>query len=65
MDKAEGAFHATVRRASDNSQLGSISVRLRASATTTALARERLLRKLLERWQDYLDGEFVECLGRL
>ncbi len=63
MDRAEGTFTATVQRG-DRQPLGSLSLQVRASSSSSSLARDRLLAKLVERWREYLDDGFVDCLTR-
>lgn len=64
MDRAEGTLSASVQRA-DRQSLGSISIQIRASSSSASIARDRLLSKLAERWREYLDDGFVDCLTRL
>lgn len=63
MDRAEGTLTVTVRRG-DRQALGSLSVQIRASSSSASIARDRLLGKLAERWREYLDDGFVDCLTR-
>lgn len=63
MDRSEGTLTATVRRG-DRQSLGTLSVQVRASSSSATIARDRLLAKFAERWREYLDDGFVDCLTR-
>lgn len=64
VDRAQGSFNVSVRRGADNLLLGSMTVESRASSPSATIARDRLLQKLVEKWQDYLEDGFVDCLTR-
>jgi hypothetical protein len=64
MERIEGSFTVEVRNSAERRLLGSLDVRLRASATANAVASDRLNQKVVERWREYLDDGFVDCLTR-
>ena len=62
MIRLEGEFDAATTRGGDGRQLGDFHIQLRSSSQTETVARDRLLRKILGNWTDYLEHEFVNCL---
>ena len=45
--------------------MGGVHNQLRSSSQTETVARDRLLRKILVNWTDYLEHDFVSCLIHL
>ena len=64
MLRLEGDFDAETLSIPGARALGDFHVRLRASSTTETIARDRLMRKILLSWTDYLEHDFAGCLLR-
>jgi hypothetical protein len=64
MERLEGTFQSTVETG-DGKNLGGITITLRSSSLTQTVARDRLNRKILVRWAEYLDNDFIAYLTRL
>jgi hypothetical protein len=64
MERLDGTFRSIVETG-DNKNLGGITITLRSSSLTDTVARDRLMRKILVRWAEYLDRDFVAYLTRL
>jgi len=64
MIRMEGDFDAAVT-ARDGHELGNFHIHLRSSSLTETIARDRLMRKILLNWTDYLEHDFAGCLTRL
>jgi hypothetical protein len=64
-DNQEGVFECVTELARNGRQIGALSVTLRSTSNSNAATRERLLRKIVARWSDYLEGDFVGCLTNL
>lgn len=65
MERLDGTFQCTVLSGRDAANLGGIRITLRSSGLTDTVARDRLMRKILTRWSEYLDQDFVAYLTRL
>lgn len=65
MERLDGTFQCTVLSGRDATNLGGIRITLRSSGLTDTLARDRLMRKILTRWSEYLEQDFVAYLTRL
>ncbi len=65
MERLDGTFQCTVLSGRDAANLGGIRITLRSSGLTDTLARDRLMRKILTRWSEYLERDFVDYLTRL
>jgi hypothetical protein len=65
MERLDGTFQCTVLSGRDAANLGGIRITLRSSGLTDTLARDRLMRKILSRWSEYLEQDFVAYLTRL
>ncbi len=63
MMRMEGDFDAATIK--DGRELGNFHIHLRSSSLTETIARDRLMRKILLSWTDYLEHEFVGCLAHL
>jgi len=64
MERLDGSFRSTIETG-DGKNLGGITITLRASSLTNTVARDRLMRKILVRWAEYLEHDFVAYLTRL
>ncbi len=64
MERLDGSFRSTVETG-DGRNLGGITITLRSSSLTNTVARDRLMRKILVRWAEYLDNDFVAYLTHL
>lgn len=64
MERLEGTFQSLVETGA-GSNLGGITIRLRSSSLTDTIAQDRLMRKILVRWGEYIENDFVEYLARL
>ncbi len=64
MERLDGTFRSIVETG-DNKNLGGITITLRSSSLTDTVARDRLMRKILVRWAEYLENDFVAYLTRL
>jgi hypothetical protein len=65
MERLDGTFQCTVLSGRDAGNLGGIRITLRSSGVTDTVARDRLMRKILTRWSEYLEQDFVSYLTRL
>lgn len=65
MERLDGTFQCVVLSGRDGANLGGIRITLRSSGLTDTLARDRLMRKILTRWSEYLEQDFVSYLTRL
>jgi hypothetical protein len=63
--RMEGDFDAATLSAKDGRELVHFHIQLRSSSLTETIARDRLMRKLLLGWTDFLEHEFVSGLTRL
>lgn len=64
MERLDGTFQSMVETG-DGTSLGGITITLRSSSLTTTVARDRLMRKILVRWAEYIEKDFVAYLTRL
>jgi hypothetical protein len=64
MERLDGTFQSMVETG-DGKSLGGITITLRSSSLTDTIARDRLMRKILVRWAEYMDKDFVAYLTRL
>jgi hypothetical protein len=64
MERLDGTFQSLVETGTGSS-LGGITINLRSSSLTDTIAQDRLMRKILVRWGEYIENDFVEYLARL
>jgi hypothetical protein len=64
MERLDGTFQSLVETGAGAS-LGGITISLRSSSLTDTIAQDRLMRKILVRWGEYIENDFVEYLARL
>ena len=64
MERLDGTFQSMVETG-DGTSLGGITITLRSSSLTDTIARDRLMRKILVRWAEYIEKDFVAYLTRL
>lgn len=64
MERLDGTFQSMVETG-DGVSLGGITITLRSSSLTDTVAHDRLMRKILVRWADYIEKDFVAYLTRL
>lgn len=65
MERLDGTFQCTVLSGRDGGNLGGMRITLRSSSLTDTIARDRLMRKILTCWSEYLEEDFVAYLTRL
>lgn len=65
LERLDGTFQSTVLTGKDGQNLGGITIALRSSGLSDTVARDRLMRKILVRWAEYLDQDFVAYLTRM
>jgi hypothetical protein len=65
LNRLDGTFQCLVELGSDGSTIGGLRSAVRSSALTETEARDRLMRKIIMRWNDYLHHAFITCLTRL
>jgi hypothetical protein len=63
MIRMEGDFDAATVK--DGREIGNFHIHLRSSSLTETIARDRLMRKILLSWTDYLEHDFASCLTHL
>lgn len=64
MERLDGTFQSLVETGT-GANLGGITINLRSSSLTDTIAQDRLMRKILVRWGEYIENDFVEYLARL
>lgn len=64
MERLDGTFQSMVETG-DGTSLGGITITLRSSSLTETIAHDRLMRKILVRWAEYIEKDFVAYLTRL
>ena len=64
MERLDGKFLCLIEMG-DGTKLGSISILLRSNSLTDTVAHDRLMRKILVRWAEFMDKDFVAHLKRL
>ncbi len=64
MERLEGVFQSSVETG-DGILLGTIVIRLRTSSLTQTTAQDRLMRKILVRWAEYIEKDLITHLTRL
>jgi len=64
MERLDGSFQCMIETG-DGTSLGGITITLRSSSLTTTVARDRLMQKIMVRWAEYIEKDFVSYLTRL
>ncbi len=64
MERLDGKFLCLIEMG-DGTNLGSISILLRSNSLTDTVAHDRLMRKILVRWAEFMEKDFVTHLKRL